>query len=72
MYKPIDDNELANSFKHAAGEKDLATKFWQPLTSFAVNLIINQKYSQAQRYLLGLLHKCQKIDPNLQISNIIS
>jgi hypothetical protein len=63
IYKAIDDNELANGLKHAADAAELATKFWQPITNYPVNLIRAGNYSLAQALLLNLLYKCKNIDP---------
>ena len=64
IYKAINENDLAKELKLAATDKDLATKFWQPLTNYSVNLILSSNYSQAQNLLRQLLHKCKTIDPN--------
>src|SRR4030067_1325669 len=62
-FRSVSDKEIADGMKKASGNKDLVAGFWRPLTSYSVILIRGGNYSQAQSYLLYLLHKCKEIDP---------
>lgn len=62
-YKKVTDDELASLLLTGAGSKEQATAFWRSFTDFPVRLLSEGNPSQAQSFLIHLLHKCQAVDP---------
>jgi hypothetical protein len=62
-YKKVTDEELASLLLASAGSKELAAAFWRSFTDYPVKLLGEGNTSQAQGFLIHLLHKCQAVDP---------
>ena len=62
-YIHVKDNDLVDKLKKASDNYELAKELWHSLINYPVDLLNAEKYYQAQRYLLNLLHTCNNLDP---------